>query len=275
MYRARPKTSARGYPKGRPPEYDRLLYVEDLNGLVGPWLLLDGYIEQSTDADDRRVFTFLRGLFVSSDRVDEFCGQFASDRATNRDIPDPRDEHYIYGGEIPWSTRFGCDVRDSDGRASPDRREAFVRHDGTKWLPGISVEVPSARFVWESHHSSLNQVSGAVVPAPALCDRWNLSNRRGEWDFYDEEGLPASIYREFKADSDTFGSHLAYMRADLVAEYLAETNQVLVWVLWGERDLHHRVDLALREDLQDLWSEYRHVYATSGVWTATDQRVES
>lgn len=260
---------------GPEPVYDHLLQVEGLADQTGPWVLLDGYVEQSNKADDRRVFTSLRGLFVPSDRVEEVRAQFASERRpTNRDIPDPRDEHYVYAGEIPWSTRFGSDLRDSDGRVTPDRREAFVRHDGTQWLPGIPVEVPSARFEWAGQPSSLNQVSGVVVPGPALCDRWNLSNRQGEWDLYDEEGLRASTYREFMADSDTFSSYLAYTRADLVRKYLDGTDQVLVWLIWGERDLHHRTALALAEELRDLYSDYLHVHAKSEVWIP-EEDVES
>jgi hypothetical protein len=253
---------------GPNPNYDHLLRLDSIVDRPGPWVLLDAYIEQSDKDNDLRVFTFIRGVYVRTDRVDEFLAECdAEGHPASRDIPDPRDEHYTYAGEIPWSSRFGSDLRDDDGRAGPDMREAFTKHDGTRWVPGIPVEVPTARFAWESSHSRLNQVSGAAVPAPALCERWDLSNRQGEWDLYDKEGLPASVYREFKGDGDTFQSHLAYARADLVEPYLAEREQSLIWLVWGERDLHHRMTFSLREELQDLFTEHRHVFARRSVWS--------
>lgn len=104
------------------------------------------------------------------------------------------------------------------------------------------------------------------MPAPALCDQWRLANRQSEWDFYDELGQSASIYREFKDDTDTFRSHLAYARADLLKQYLAETGQSFIWVISGERDFHHRTALALRDELQDLYAERRDRYGQRVVW---------
>ena len=79
-----------------------------------------------------------------------------------------------------------------------------------------SRQVPVSEFGWESYHSTLNQVSGMTVPAPALCERLGLSNRRGEWDLYDHKGNVATVYRESKDDDDVFRSHLLYLRADLM-----------------------------------------------------------
>lgn len=255
---------------GPTPDYSSLLHSGTVANHAGPWILLDGYFEQSNTNDDRRVFTFIRAVLVPQNRVDEFLAEIDTrEHPGNREVPDLRDEHYVYAGEIPWSTRFGRELREDGERAGPDVREAFTKHDGTQWLPGIPVEIPTIRFTWEGHHSRLNQVSSSTIPAPALCDSWGLSNRSGEWDLYDEEGRPASLYREFKAESDTFGSHLSYVRADLMERYLAESGQTLVWIGWGERDFHHRTSLALQDNLRDLYVQRRHVYAHRVVHTAS------
>lgn len=252
---------------GPTPNYEHLLHIEDVDGQRGPWVLLDGFIEQSSRDDERRVFTFLRGLLVEHDQVERLLAAFhAVEYPGNMAIPEPGEDYYTYAGEIPWSPRFGGTLREPDGRAKRDVQEAFALHDGEQWLPGIPVEVPVYRFAWETYHSPLNQVSGIMVPTPALCERVRLSNRQGEWDFYDAEGNLATMYREFKADEDTFRSYLLYLRADLMEGYLADTGQRLVWLLWGERDFKHKTLFVLRDDLQDLWSSHKHIHRHGLCW---------
>ncbi len=252
---------------GPTPDYNHLLYIDEVDGLQGPWVLLNGYIEQSSQDDERRIFTFLRGLLVEHSQVEKILAAFNTvEYPGNMAIPEPHEDYYTYAGEIPWSPRFGRVLRDPDGRAKSDIRQAFAMYDGRQWLPGISVEVPVHRFAWESYHSPLNQVSGITVLAPALCEQLRLTNRQGEWDFYDEAGDVATTYREFKAEENTFRSYLLYLQTNLMVNYLDQTCQTLVWCLWGERGFKHRTTLALREKLQDLWSKYRHIHRHGLCW---------
>jgi len=252
---------------GPTPDYDHLLHLEEMDGQRGPWVLLNGYIEQSSKDDARRVFTFLRGLLVEANQVDSLLATFdVVEYPGNMAIPEPQEDYYTYAGEIPWSPRFGRTLRAPDGRAKRDIREAFALHDSRRWLPGIPVEVPVYSFAWESYHSALNQVSSIMVPAPALCEQLRLSNQQGEWDLYDPEGRVGTMYREVKADEDTFRSYLLYLRADLMGRYLDHTHQTLVWLLWGERHFKHQTALALREDLQDLWSSHKHIHRHGLCW---------
>ncbi len=252
---------------GPTPDYNELLHLEEVDGQSGPWVLLNGYVEQSAKDDARQVFSFLRGLLVRHDRVAKILAAFDSVEYPGNDaIPEPQDDHYTYAGEIPWSRRFGSALRSPTGRAKRDYRRAFVLHDGKRWLPGIPVEVPVYGFGWESYHSALNQVSGITVPGPALCERLRLSNRQGEWDLYDRTGRAATMYREFKADGDTFRSSFLYLRADLIADYLARTGQTLVLLIWGERGVEHRTLLAQTNELRDQLSQYSHIHRRSFSW---------
>ncbi|WGU96467.1 hypothetical protein QJQ58_09635 [Paenibacillus dendritiformis] len=244
--------------EGPAPNYNHLLEPETVDGLHGPWVLLHGYIEQSAKDDARRVFTILPGLFVDHKQVEKLQASFNTiEHPGSMAIPEPQEDYYTYAGEIPWSTQFGSTLRDLDGRALRDIQQAFDNYGGRG---GIPVEVPAYKFVWESYHSALNQVSGIVVPAPALCEQLGLSNRQGEWDFYDRQGRVATIYREFKDDRDTFRSYVLYLRADLLKLYLIQTGQTLVWLQWGERGFEYRTSLKLDEDLRDLWIEHKHIH---------------
>jgi hypothetical protein len=252
---------------GPTPNYDDLLHLEEVDRQPGPWLLLNGYVEQSAGDGMRQIFTFLRGLLVKNNRVAKVLGTFAEITYPGNDaIPAPQEDYYTYAGEIPWSARFGAPLRTPKGRAMRDNRRAFVVHDGKRWTPGIPVEVPVYGYAWESHHSALNQAGGITIPAPALCERLRLSNRQGEWDLYDGGGRVATIYRVFKTDGGAFGSSLLYLRADLMAEYLKATGQALVWLLWGEREVDHRTLESQTGEVREALSEYGHIHRRSSTW---------
>lgn len=252
---------------GPTPDYKNLLHIEEVDGQQGPWVLLNGYVEQSAKDDDRQVFSFLRGLLVRHNQVAKILAAFdAIEYPGNNAIPETQEDYYTYAGEIPWSPRFGNHLRGANNKAKRDLRRAFALHDGKRWLPGIPVEIPVYGFAWEGYHSALNQVSGIKVPAPALCERLHLSHRWGEWDMYDPKGRIATLYREFKADEDTFHSSFLYLRADLMANYLALTGQTLVWFVWGERGLEHRTLQAQMNVLGDSLSQYRNIHRRSSTW---------
>ena len=88
----------------------------------------------------------------------------------------------------------------------------------------------------------MNQVSGVNVPAPSLCESLGLSNRKGEWDFYDPSGRIATLSREFKESDETIRSHLLYVRADLMAEYLGDEFDFVVVRLGRKKSALQRKD---------------------------------
>lgn len=250
------------------PDYRSLLNPQVVDGVDGPWVLLNGYVEQSAPTDGRRIFTFLRGVLTKPKLVDRLVGIFDSLKYPgNNAIPDGQEDHYTYAGEIPWSARFGVALRTPSGKAERDIREAFESHDGVRWVPGVKVEIPVSDFAWESYHSEVNQAGRIEVPAPALCERLGLVNHQGEWDLYDSAGSVASLYRESKSESDTYSSHLVYLRADLMSRYLRQTRQTLMWFNWGERGFEHRTTMEVMDELRAVFARYDHIHRHAEVWT--------
>jgi hypothetical protein len=229
--------------------------------------LLEGYIEQSAQSDSRRIFSFLRSVLVKQTASAQVLGAFnAITYPGNSAIPEQLRDYYTFAGEIPWSEHFGTGLRDADGKAKRNEEAAFSIHDGHQWVPGITVEIPTHGYAWESYHSALNQVSGIDVPAPALCDQLGLCNRQGQWDLYDPLGRLATVYRESKGAGDSFRSSLLYLRADLMAEYLSEDDLDLLWFVWGERGFYYKDATRLNSELQDLFSGHREIHRHSAKW---------
>jgi hypothetical protein len=247
------------------PDYMPLLQAGEIDGQKGPWVLVQRFIEQGAPSDSRRIFTFLRGVIAAREHVAPIIETFGTmEYPGNHAIPEPSEDYYVYFGEIPWSSNFAAGLRDFEGKPYRDKRSAFDHHDGTKWIEGIPVEVPVCEYRWESYHSDLNKVSGVTVPPPALAERLGLSGRRGELDFYDPTGRLATLYRVFKGGQDSFESHLFWVRADLMAEYLARDDE-LIWLVWGERGLQYKDTKGL-ETIRQFLAGHRHIHRFSSVW---------
>lgn len=245
--------------EGPEPDYDHLFERESIGGVEGPWVLLEGYIEEGT-TDPRRIFTFLRGLLVDPSDIEDLEELLIETRYPgNRQVPEPDEDVYTYAGEIPWSERYGPYLRDEDGSADRNVKRAFgSEHEARP--DGVPVEVPTHKYGWESHHSEMNQVSNVLFPAPALCERLNLVNHSRTLDLYDEDGNRATLYRTFHADNAVFDSRLLYVRADLIVEYLEATGSELVWIPWGERTLQHEEHEAQRGRISDTLSKHDNIH---------------
>ena len=244
---------------GPDPNYEHLLVKDSVDGIEGPWALLDGYIEQES-TDSLRVFTFLRGVIVDETVVPELTRRLEKiEYPGNWKIPDPNKDHYTFAGEIPWSDRFGPYLRENDGAAKRNIKEAFRTRTETN-SNGISVEIPDHTYSWERYHSQLNQYSGMRFPAPALCQHLNLVNHSQSLDLFDLENERATIYREFHGQNATFDSWLLYIRKDLLDRYLGDIERTIAWAPWGERTLSHGNLQSVPDEISDRFNRYEHIH---------------
>ncbi len=96
---------------GKFPEYDHLLRMKEVAGIDGKWVLLDGFIQESASNDPRRIFTFLKSIFVESKHIPQLRYRFnRHEYPGNSYIPDVPQEYYTFAGEIPWSKKYGSEL---------------------------------------------------------------------------------------------------------------------------------------------------------------------
>jgi hypothetical protein len=259
---------------GYTPNWDSILVTPEINSHLGPWVLVDGYINGTCENTDREIFTFLTGLFIARKDVDKLRTEFISaEYPGNRQLPEGAEEYYLYAGEAGRRNRYAAHLLRSDGTYRRQTGSAFDKFvevpnqkldkknqikeiviksfDGvddkeirfsvpnypiTKRQPGIRVEIPSITYSWESYHSKLNSFSGFYIPAPSIIEKLGLVTKNREIDFYDEKGDLATAYRTSGKSRNETSHKLLYIRADLLQKYLKQTRQKLVWCNWGERD---------------------------------------
>ena len=251
---------------GPTPQYRAFLTRTSVDGIRGPWILLDGFLEQ--DRDVRRVFTFLRGMLVTRDDVNALEQAFLRIPYPGNDaIPRFWEDHYTYGGEIPWSPRFAASLRRRNGSAKRHVERALGRWARGRERGGIRVEVPTYEFSWGHSYSALNQNTGAKVPAPALCAALGLVNHARTLDLFDPNGRRANLYRGVNQTGEMHGrGSLLYIRASLLRRYLRLTGQTLVWMVWGERNFTTGSGMHEHEDVRAAWGDYHHIHRRFVRW---------
>ena len=253
---------------GPQPDYSDFLKMPEIDGEVGPWILLDGFIEETSNADDRQVFTFIRGVMVDIGQSDTLIEAFNStEYPGNTAIPNVNERHYTFAGEMPFKTHPSQFLNSGNIATKDELHNAFSYHDGTNWKPGIEVELPVQTYAWESHHSSLNLASGVTIPSSALIDSLNMSYRRGEWDLYDGTGK-SSLYRKVTNENNNLRGHLTYLRHDLLKNYLQNNGKKLVLFIWGERGFHYRAQLNQQDDLRLIYASHKHIHKSYHVENA-------
>jgi hypothetical protein len=223
---------------GPNPNYNFLLRTDQVDGQKGPWILIDGHVTQE-GTHSRQLFTFLQTIFAPERSVPRIREYVEGKRYLgNHALPSSSESYYTFAGEIPWSPRYGHGHLLADGRPRRHLQPIFHEFQNGHWVSGLKVEVPTHHWIWESHHSTLNQVSGVRFPTPALCESLGLVNHRGTFDLFDRGGRRASIYRVWPPERGSyFGSYVLYLREDLARKYLQSTSQTLIWVPWGERNV--------------------------------------
>ena len=259
---------------GFTPNWRPLLMIPEINGHQGEWVLVEGYIRGGDESLDRELFAFLRGVFIARRDVQSFRAKFLEVDHPRHYIPEGATENYLYAGEAGRRQNY---ARHLYQRNSQYRRQIETAFDGyVSHVPGIRVELPFIQFGWESYHSLYNDFTGFDLPAPSLIQRLDLASKNREIDFYDSMGKLGTLYREagdgWKGDQHT----LLYARADLLRRYLADTRQVLVWCIWGERDWLKKMeghDVLHESARRRIYRAYNHIHRSFFQWSAKDRKV--
>lgn len=240
--------------RGPQPNYSNILEVDEIEGVPGPWVVLDGFLEQNAPSDERQVFTFIRGLLVNVEKVEPLQKLFTTLKYPgNNAIPAIPEYYYTYAGEMPFLSIPGLPI---DTAQQGDLNENLVYADS--WLKkGVVVDIPVQQYNWERYHSVVNQSNGARLPSKQLCEELNLRYRANTWDLHNDSGV-AFLYRFFGAYGEQTNGSCCYLRRDLLDNYLTKSGKTLVWLVWGERNLHHRSNLV--QSLQESLANYLHIH---------------
>lgn len=234
LFSEQPTSTGDWIVKGPKPDYSDILEIAEIDGLPGPWIVLEGYLKQNAPTDYRQVHTYIRGVLVDSGEVERLLKLFNSlVYPGNHRIPKIPEHHYTYAGEMPFPSIPGLPVADEQQRNSDDEMVSADKGSGN----GVAVEIPVQNYSGESFHSVVNQGGGATLPSERLCEALSLRYRANLFDLHDASGV-ASLYRRVGELASKISGSCSYLRRDLLDSYLSQSGKSLVWLMWGERGFH-------------------------------------
>ncbi len=92
--------------KGPTPDVTQYLLLEEIQNEQGPWVLLDGFIEQEDLDSKRDIFIFPRGLLVKKEDFDGVVQHLKKQDLGGRWLPEIPNYYYTFAGEVPWCETF-------------------------------------------------------------------------------------------------------------------------------------------------------------------------
>jgi len=232
---------------------DELLFRSDIGGTQGPWLLAKAFLETDQQHPGRNVFGFISAMLVKDTEVDHLVRILNSSAPRNSvRHPEESSDHYTFAGEIPWSMEF---ARNED---YDDIRQQYYHNIYVDKTLTVEAEILAHRYAWESYHSNLNNIGGALTPSRSFSEMFDLRGQPQSFNQTSADGIVAAISLSgpvgFKGD-------LLYLRKDLVDQYVGKRK--LIWHCWGERQLYPYVRreqewvIAVRRKGGDVWRTVR------------------
>ncbi|KFZ80851.1 hypothetical protein ED92_11055 [Amycolatopsis sp. MJM2582] len=229
---------------------DHLWSPEEIHGVNGGWLLVEGYLDHRHDG--RTVFGFFRTLLLKPHDV-EPARQLASERQYPGNdffppLPAVRD---VLAGEMPWNPRFEQTFDDdAAGFFSPRALRGDWQDDGIEFVQ-VAVD-------YSPNNSSEIGLGGAYdVPSFEFASRFGLRQLPGTVDLVSLDGRRASAV--FRVDKPWSG-HLLYLRRDLVESFAGDRR--IMQVAWGEREVAadwHSVPSWMRAVHRSYANVWRHI----------------
>jgi len=236
VFASSPIDHARWLSSGLTPDYGSVLSLRSVDGHTGSWILLNAVFHEGVD-DGRETQASVTTAFVPRRSIALLKADFATHALEHRDLPEPGTDFYTFLGEIPWSERFGSDIRRPNGKPRTLNERALSYYAGGRWRPGYRAEATTRIWGWEGHHSPLNDLGNVYFPSPGIAVFHSLRGVSGSADLVDREGRLATIFR--RNPGPGFGSAYFYVRKDLIDSYMASRALELVTVIRGERTLHN------------------------------------
>ncbi len=247
--------------RGKLPNLLPFLVRDEVHSEKGPWVLIDGFVNQEEEASKRECFVFLRSFLVKTLHGDEFVTRLEKQNLSGRWLPEKPGDYYTFAGETAWSDTFphnGLDELHFDThktRLVKRRIPGFDfvnKEDGTViWTSKSQTQTVRERITrnlkalipvrdnnWESYHSGANAGKRGVVLAKELAGKLGCWIKLPSWDMYDQQGRRATICTWWGEPWLT-QQHCLFIRLDLLELYLKTSQMSLVWAIWGERKVRY------------------------------------
>lgn len=222
--------------KGPLPNISPYLCSEKVLEKEGPWIALDGLINQQDEKRSRKSFCFIRSFLVSNQDEASFTDHFSRQDLGGRWLPEKPEVIYTFGGEIPW-----CDcIPKNDLSEFSFVTGEEVRKEYKKY----SALIPVFDFSWEGYQTAASDAGHSVTLAKEIAIDLELIGQPQTFDLFTKDGLQATF--NISDQTGDYNNHqsMFYIKEDLLIKYLKKNELSLIWAMWGEREYsYNQVDI--------------------------------
>jgi hypothetical protein len=215
--------------EGPVPDASPWLLREKIGGSNGPWVLLDAVVEERDPVTGHGLLMAVRSVLVARRDAAAFARELAGvDPARPGLLVPPWDLH-TYAGEAPWRETY----------PSSDPATISLPHSRSGSERTFTVHLPVRHNAWQTHHSEIMGSYGTALVAKRIAERFDLWMRLPSWDFHQPDGRRATLSTLHQRIGVKHA--LTWVRQDLLATWLREEQQGLIWAVNGERkrSVHH------------------------------------
>ena len=206
-----------------PPVAGQLIVLE-LEGASGPWVLLHGFVERSSE--DKSIFSFFDGILVQKQHTKKLLELLtAMEYPGNHAIPRPESEYYTFAGEVPWADTWRHQQDPQTVGSGPDE---------------IPVVIPIRDYAWESYHSNENQSGGAPFLTKEVGEDLQLYVRIPSTRTAEQGSSSPATITVRSGESYKDSESILFIRKDLLDRYTAKHGMDLVLFVWGERRANYQ-----------------------------------
>ena len=253
------------------PEISHLTEIDSLDGISGPWILLDGYVSEESIEMDRNFDFICRAFLVKREFLQKLVSCW-EEGEQNIKSPKLIQTGCLYSGEL---NRSSGSMLDSDAefelvvgkKIEKQEQPIFTKKEGIPVLTDkrklVDIEVPVkesirvcslvAGFSWNAGDSSMPSIQ-ARVPTSKLMETLGLKIDPESLDVVDIQGDLAARNIFFRGQTDDNYRKLFYMREDLLTRFMTEENLHLVLFVRGERST---ADIYMFDDPDVKYKEFR------------------
>ena len=244
--------------QGPDAHFGQYLILQDIGGVSGPWVMLEGQCSKNDEAAERNGFVKLQSFLLLKEDASEFVRLMKGESPGGNRLPDVEEDDLIFAGEVPWCDTFPHnELRTIDfvvgkarvkvstkdprynlrvalmlGRSAqllgPGKPPRFEEVNVYKRIP-VYVPVRRNRF---SSSAGIERPS-CLVPAKVLTDFLGLWLGLPAWNMYDQSGRLCTIATA-EGTAPGYEQYL-FIKQDLIDAFLAKQNLAIVWIAWGER----------------------------------------
>ncbi len=232
------------------PNLDSVVTTREAGGYSGPWVLLNGHIEEESKRLDRNFYCSIRAFFVDSSNRSKLQDHINN---TNQiDWPDMPQTSYIYSGELYGSSKFSFEdchcIHVTVGYKKREYERSKIVLNGKIFAEGgkqifdvpvheeLSAQIPVVGYYWEFSDSKQSSIS-RVLLAPWIVDALGLIFDATNLCYTDPNGALAAVFVEQKGEDSGNYQELFYLRKELVDSLSAMKGLDLISKIQGERRL--------------------------------------